>query len=270
MKGKRPRRKVVVFLVDGQSEIAALFPTVSSLYEKIDPEYEIFFPHMTEEYKTKDSSDDTITIEQHRGDLTSKYGIKPSTIEMCIEKLYFDTFLKDKKLYPKDITEIIHILDLDGAYILDSQIVFGDNPLGVNKPFYDSDKIITTNVPNLIERNLHKRENIDYLHSLSKIKIGSKSIPYSTYFFSSNLDHFLHNNANITEGREKVKYAEDFALKYVDSPELFVRSIASTTGALTDMTYEESWSFIRERGNNSLSRHTNINILFQKLISNQK
>lgn len=269
MKGKRPRKKVVVFLVDGPSEINALSPTVSALYESIDPEYEIFFPYMTEEGKAKDGSDDT-EVTEHWGDLTSKHGINPSTIEKCIEKLYFNAFLKNKKLYPKDITEIIHILDLDGAYIPDSQVVLGDNPLGASKPFYDSDKIITTNVTQIVERNQHKRENIDYLQSLSKIKIGSKTIPYSTYFFSSNLDHFLHNDANIVEGRDKVKLAEDFALKYVDSPKLLVSSIESTPGALTDMTYEESWSFIRERGNHSLSRHTNINVLFQKLMSDHK
>ena len=255
MKGKRPRRKVIVFLVEGPSELKALAPALSSLYDSIDEDYEVYFPPMTEDGV------------EHWGDLTAKYGINPDTVEKCIEKLYFSEFLKKRKLYPKDISEIIHIFDLDGAYLEDSAVIQGSNPLGVDKTFYGENNILTTDVPGIIERNARKRENIDYLHSLSKIKIESKSIPYSTYFFSSNLDHFLHNDANIIEGREKAARADEYALKYVDEPEEFVKSIESIPGTLLDMTYEESWSYVRERGTNSIKRHTNINVLFRKLMA---
>ena len=255
MKGQRPKRKVIVFLVEGPSELNALSPTLSSLYDSIDTDYEVYFPPMTEEGT------------EHWGDLTAKYGINPRTIEKCIEKLYFVDFLKKKKLYPKDITEIIHIFDMDGAYIEDTAVTYGKNPLGLDKTYYGEGKILTTDVDGIIERNLRKRENIDYLQSLRKIKIGSKSISYSTYFFSSNLDHFLYNDANIPEGKEKAKRAEDYALKYVDEPEKFVRSIETLPGALLDMTYEESWIYIRERCSNSIDRHTNINLLFRRLLS---
>jgi len=255
MTGQRPRRKVIVFLVEGPSELNALSPTLSTLYDSIDPTYEVFFPPMTE-YGV-----------MHWGDLTSKYGINPGTIEKCIDKLYFKEFLRKNKLYPKDITEIIHIFDMDGAYIEDSAVVFGQNPIGVDKLYYDDSSIITTNVDGIIERNRHKRENMDYLYSLSKIKIDSKSIPYSTYFFSSNLDHFLHNDANIVEGKEKVDRADEYALQYVDNPILFVQSIELLPGALLNMSYEESWAFIRERGSNSIKRHTNITTLLKKLMA---
>ena len=254
MKGQRPRHKVIVFLVDGPSEQNALSLTLSSLYDDIDSDYEVYFPPMTE--------DDL----EHWGDLTSKYGITPDTIEKCIEKLYFNDFLKKQKLYPKDISEIIHILDMDGVYVPDEDVIYGMNPNGIDKVFYGPQKIITTNVDSIVERNERKRKNIDYLCSLKKIKIGSKSIPYSVYFFSCNLDHFLHNNANIADGKEKASRADSFALKYVDNPHAFVDAISSTPGALVDMSLEESWAFIRERGNHSLERHTNIVNLFDKLI----
>ena len=188
-KGQRPRKKVVVILVEGPSELRALSNVLSALYDSIDPDYEVFFPNMIEDG------------DEHWGDLTSKYGIVPEKIEMCIEKLYFHDFLQINKLYPKDITEIIHILDMDGAYIDDSCIQHKDNPLGLDKTYYAEDKILTDNVPGIVERNARKRANIDYLCSLNKIKIGSKSIPYSAYFFSSNLDHFLYDEANVISGK---------------------------------------------------------------------
>lgn len=254
MKGQRPRRKVIVFLVEGPSELRALSPTLSALYDSIDPSYEVFFPSMTEDGV------------EHWGDLTSKHGINPRTVEKCIEKLYFKDFLRKNKLYPKDISEIIHVFDMDGAYIEDSDVVFGENPLGIDKTYYGPGTILTTNVESIVERNLRKRENIDYLYSISMIKIESKSIPYSVYFFSSNLDHFLHNDANIPEGKEKASRADEYALRYVDDPDAFVKSIEAIPGALLGMSYEESWEFIRERGPNSLGRHTNINVLFRKLM----
>lgn len=82
MKGKRPRRKVIIFLVEGPSELKALGPTLSALYDSMDQDYEVFFPPMTED-----------SVEQW-GDLTSKYGINPNTIEKCIDKLFFNDFLK--------------------------------------------------------------------------------------------------------------------------------------------------------------------------------
>lgn len=254
---KRSRKKIIVFLVEGYSELNALGPTLSALYDSIDPEYEVFFPPMYE------------NREETWGDFTSKNGIDPKTVEKCIDKLYLDNFLKKQKLYAKDISEIIHIFDMDGAYIEDENVVYGKNPMGIDKVYYAEDKILTTNVAGIQGRNKKKRENIDHLLSLETVKIISKSIPYSGYFFSSNLDHFLHNDANIPEGRDKVDRAEKYALKYVDDPDGFVRSIESLPGALLDMSYEDSWEFIRERGNHSLQRHTNINILFRRLMEQE-
>ena len=162
---------------------------------------------------------------------------------------------------------MIHIIDMDGAYIGDDSIRYGINPQGHEKPFYDSGNgsIITTNVERLVERNQLKRKNIDYLISLDKIKIGSKSIPYSIYFFSSNLDHVLYDEPNIEEGKEKVARAQGYALRYIDDPEEFIKSIETVPGSLTEMSYSESWDFIRERNSHSIERHTNICVLFKKL-----
>lgn len=253
MKGKRPKRKVVLFLVEGQSEINALKPVISALYDSIDPEIEVFFPTIIE------NDCDT------RGDITSKYGISPNVIEKCIYKLFFATFFDVEKLFPKDVTEVIQIVDLDGAYIPDEQVIYGENPNHEDKPFYSDDGILTTDVDSIILRNKRKRENLDYLSSLKNLHVKSKCPKYSVFFFSSNLDHFLYGNANLST-REKTSKADEYAARYELDPDGFVSAINTTPGALIGMNYEQSWQFIKE-GNNSIKRYSNINILLEQLLN---
>lgn len=253
MKGQRPKRKVVLFLVEGQSEINALKPTISALYDSIDPNVEVFFPTMIE------NGDDI------RGDITSKFGIHPNVIEKCIDKLFLKTFYDREKLYPKDITEIIHLVDLDGAYISDDCIVLGENPTGNDKPYYTENNIMVSNVDSIVQRNQRKRDNLNYLSALTEIHTGSKRPKYSAFFFSSNLDHFLYGNANLSP-QEKANRASEYAAQFELDPNSFVSSIKSTPGVLLGMDYSQSWQFIQQE-NRSLHRHSNINILFDRLLS---
>lgn len=253
MNGKRQKRKVVLFLVEGQSEINALKPAISALYDSIDPEIEVFFPTIVED------GCDT------RGDITSKYGISPDVIEGCIYKLFLKTFFDVEKLYPKDVTEIIQIVDLDGAYIPDEQVKYGENPKGEDKPYYYDNVISTTDVESIVQRNKRKRENLDYLSSISEIQMKSKRPKYSVFFFSSNLDHFLYGDANLSI-RDKTIKAGEYAARYDLDPDGFVSAIKATPGALLEMDYEQSWQFIK-KGDNSIKRYSNINLLLERLIN---
>lgn len=252
MKGKRPKRKVVLFLVEGQSEINALKPVLSALYDSIDPEIEVFFPTIIED------GCDT------RGDITSKYGICPDVIEGCIYKLFLKEFFDTEKLFPKDISEIIQLVDLDGAYIPDEQVLYGDNPNGEEKPYYSNSGIITTDVENMLLRNERKRKNLDYLSALTEIHVKAKRPKYSVFFFSSNLDHFLYGDANLST-REKINKSDEFAAQYELDPDGFISAIKTTPGALLLMDYKQSWEFIKEN-DNSINRYSNINVLLDRLM----
>lgn len=78
---------------------------------------------------------------------------------------------------------------------------------------------MTANPDHVKERNLCKSANLDVLTSLSSIKIGSKKIKYSVYYFSSNLDHFLYRDANSDE-HGKVRRAAEFSMKHETSGSL--------------------------------------------------
>ena len=100
--------------------------------------------------------------------------------------------------------------------------------------------------------------------SLTSIKIGSKKVKYSAYYFSCNLDHFLHGDANFNE-HDKTRKALEFSIAHEESGSLEKFFFENETET-TDMSYDESWDFIRS-GENSLKRHTNVNLLIKRLMS---
>ena len=114
-------------------------------------------------------------------------------------------------------------------------------------------------------RNEQKAANIRHLLTLDTIKVDSKTCPYSVYFFSSNIDHYLHDKLYLS-GREKIAKAESFADLCDEDPEWFIRRICQHSQALKGMTREESWAYIME-GTNSVKRHTNFNLYIENLLT---
>lgn len=247
--GKRPKKKIVLFLVEGMSDKNALEIPFGQLLEDIDPDILLEFAMVMKDDGTAG------------GDITSKNGIYPDNIEYFIDEIMVSPFLKQTGLYPKDIMEIVHFVDTDGVYI-DDDLVASSGDVG-DDPIYYPDLIVTGNPAHVVERNHRKSENLDVLTSLSYIKIGSKKIRYSTYYFSCNLDHFLHGDANFND-HDKTRKALEFSLAHENSGSLeeFFRENETDT---MDMTYDESWEFIRT-GENSLKRHTNVNLLIKRLM----
>ena len=70
--GKRPKRKVILFLVEGKSDREALQLAVPELYDEIDENFEVFFPTIREDE------------EEVGGDITSKIGVHPRNIEYIV------------------------------------------------------------------------------------------------------------------------------------------------------------------------------------------
>ena len=250
-KGKentREKIEIVLLLFEGASDEDALYIPISNIFEDISERinvYPIFI---------QDSS-------QNSGDITSKYGIKPDNIERLIDELAVGPFLRNNGLYPKHIKRIIQFVDLDGAYIPDTDIIHQDDE-SISDPIY-LDKIIAPSVQDIIERNNRKRANLDYLTKLKTIKIGSKTIDYSVFYFSSNLDHVLHNDANLPASKKRTA-AQAFQM-FNSEPKAFCDFFRSNGLACETDNYDESWLYIKQ-GSNSLSRLTNINILLDELL----
>ncbi len=253
---KRPKRKIILFLVEGKSDRETLRFAISEIYDRIDDDIEVFFPIIRE------------NEEEKGGDITSRIGVHPRNIEENIYKLFLRNFFDEEKILPKDIYEVIQIVDTDGAYIPDELVCLGENPNGSGKPYYGDSIIACSNISHIIKRNECKRENLDYLSTLSKLKVKQKSPKYSVYYFSCNFDHFINHSANL-DYQQKFMAAQEYAWQYYGDPKGFIDAMINDPDSSKGMSYDESWDFIR-KDLNSLHRHTNIDVLFNKIISSGK
>lgn len=283
-KKEKTKPNTIIFLVEGDSEIKALELPLSNLLDEYYPDYNVRFllqeRSVTATGDEADEGDSDTNAEavdndyiteieyEYGGDITSSAYVTPQNIELRIYHRFILPAVKRDGIYPKKIAKIIHIVDLDGTYISDDRIVpFSPERIGNEKAFYNeaNGTIENTDLDTIKDRNKRKRKNIDYLLSLSEtsIKISTKSIPYEIYFFSSNLDHFINNDANIERG--KLYLADQFLRSYGLDTEAFVKYFLEDECSIGKMGYNESWRYIKEQSN-SLKRLTNIDCLIRRII----
>lgn len=236
----RPKKKVILFVVEGDADKLALERPIQTLLQGNDQEIEATF----------------LVAD---GDVTSDFRITPDNIEQKINRFYFEPFFSANEFYyPKDIMEVVQICDLDGTFVPDDYCREYDADHFAEDGFiYDPPYIYGKSQQAVIDRNRRKAENIRYLLSLDSIKVKSKTRPYSVYFFSSNIDHYLHDKLNLST-RDKILAAEKFADTCDEDPERFLKRICQHSQAVKDMSHAESWAYIM-RDCNSVKRHTNFN-----------
>lgn len=274
---------IIVFLVEGESDRIALEIPLANIIAEKHPEYNVKFL-LQHKYVNKDGyefdcededeadiDNDYIAEDEYEigGDITSSPFVTPEKIELKITNRFIKPAEIAEGLYPKRIAKVIQIVDLDGVYISNERVVaFTTGREDNNKPYYNTKNAVieTDNIDGIIARNARKRNNLDYLLSLSTkgIKIKTKTIPYEIYYFSSNLDHYINNDANVERGKKQL--ADKFVRQYGLDTEDFYKFFSEDSGSVGKLGYYESWDMIRE-GNNSLGRFTNIDCLIQKLIN---
>ncbi len=273
-KKEKQQPNFIIFLVEGKSDQIVLeIPLTEMILEK-HPDYEIRFLLQKKlinkrEEELDDIDDEEASFEANYdfgGDITSSSFVTPDNIVNKIYSRFFKPEIINSGLYPKRIARVIQIVDLDGAYLSNERIVsLKVEHTSFEKPYYDDKNMVieTRNIDGIIKRNERKRENIDFLLSLTKngIKIGSKTVPYELYFFSSNLDHIINNNANLTN--KKIDYANQFYEKYGNDTNKFCSYFFEDASSIGHMGYYESWEFIKN--DNSVKRYTNIDCLIAKL-----
>ncbi len=255
----RPKKKYILFLVEGYTDIEVLAEPISSIYEMVSP------PDQPVEVKFCPFNQNN----QSGGDITSSNGVSPDNIEGLIGKLFVDPFLeKNPFIYPKEIGEIIHIVDIDGAFIDPQKVVEKESSAG-ERVIYSESVIQAEDVEAIRARNERKSSNIRKLIGMDEIVIrpkngrNTKTVKYSVYYFSCNMDHVVHKKLNLSP-QEKVSLADDFSVACSYSIDTFKDAICENEAACKGMSYQESWDLIM-KGEESLKRHTNLNILIEKL-----
>lgn len=222
-------KKVVVFIVEGPSDEAALGTIMKEFF----------------------SSNEVQFIVVH-GDITLKdYVSKNSILKKINEQI---ESVKSKYRYSQsDFTKIIHIVDTDGVYIPEIDV----KQTCTERIQYCEDHINAKDAGAVIERNKRKGEILYKLRTEGKVH----GIPYRIYFNSCNLEHVLYGELKNYSDEEKQILSDDFADQYDGKADKFIEFISSSIVAVPG-TYKETWNYI-EKDKNSLHRHTNMHLIFE-------
>lgn len=222
------RKKIVFVIVEGPSDETALGALLSHVF---------------------DSSSVFVHI-MHR-DITTERGINSENILAHLGN-EVRWYAKSNHFTSKDFQEIIHIVDMDGAYIPENCIL---EDISLSRPVYSTEAITAPSAMRIAIRNRQKSRNLDKLCACSRLW----NIPYRVFYMSCNLDHVLYNKLNLTD-IEKEADAYSFALQYRKNVNAFKALLChSDFSVLTGQ--KESWEFIKS-GTESLKRHTNLGLCF--------
>lgn len=223
-----PRKKIVFVIVEGPSDEEALGVLLNRIYDS-----------------------KAVHVHIMHCDISAELDMNPSNVVAKIGRIVKD--YAGRMFKPGDFSQIIHITDMDGAFIPDDAVV---EDASAAKPIYSVTEIRTRGKAGIEDRNRRKRGNLNRLSSTAKIW----NIPYQIYYMSCNLDHVLYGKLNSTD-EEKEKDSFDFARRYREDISGFIKFIRESDFAVAD-SYPISWQYIRE-GLHSLERHTNFGLCFQ-------
>jgi len=229
-------KKVILFLVEGVTDETVLGLLLSRIMEEKQ----------------------IVRFKIIGGDITTRSGTNANN---CINRVVdqIKEFLAQDIYQKNDILEVVHLVDMDGAFIPDDHVVRSTKqlPKGTHI-YYTTEQILTDNVDGVINRNHQKAEVLDKLSSTKELY---GKIPYQIYFFSCNLEHVFYNcqNAVDTEKYDMAKKIED---QFVENPREFVEFLNSGEIPLSN-DYSDSWKLLKQE-EESLKRHTNFH-LYQNL-----
>ena len=230
-----PRKKIIFAIVEGPSDEEALAVIMSRIYDRNSVYFHIL-----------------------HHDLTSEFGVEPNNVVSKVGDLV-KSYARQNPFKQSDFYQIIHIVDMDGAFVSNDVIVEDESH---EKPNYSETEIRTKNKSGIEERNRRKRENLNRLSATHTIW----KIPYSIYYMSCNLDHALYGKLNSTDA-EKEQDAFQFAKRYRNDISSFLKFINESDFSVIG-DYAASWKYIKEEYH-SLERHTNLGICFDKVVQEE-
>ncbi|MFV0239407.1 MAG: hypothetical protein ACK5H4_05125 [Lacrimispora sphenoides] len=223
-------KKVILFIVEGPTDEETLSPVLKKAFQREDVRFHVV-----------------------HGDMTSNWSVSGNNAVKTVNE-HIEVERKRYGFNKKDILKVIHLVDIDGAFIPADKVV--KSTTGTIR--YFDDRIESADPEGVIDRNSRKSQ---VLYRLSTADAVGK-IPYSIFYFSRNLEHVLHNNhGNLTDD-EKVNYADAFADKYGSDQKGFQAFISSADFAVPG-DFRETWNFIMQ-GLNSLHRHCNLHLLLKE------
>lgn len=224
-------KKIVFVIVEGPSDEEALGVILSRIYD-----------------------DSTVYVQIMHCDITTEFINAPNKNIVTMVGDQIREYANSNHFKKSDFKEIIHLVDMDGAYIPDDNVIEDTSAI---KPIYSLTEIRSCNKRGIKLRNERKSDNINRLCSHKEIW----DIPYRVFYMSCNLDHVLYNKLNSADD-EKETDSFKFAKFYKDKIPEFLSFISKSEFSVMN-GYKESWDYIKQ-DLHSLERHTNLGICFEE------
>lgn len=224
------RKRIVFVIVEGPSDEEALGVLLGRIYDR-----------------------SSVFVHIMHGDITTQRGVWPERIEGRLAK-EVQAYASSNHYTRTDFREIIHIVDMDGAYIPPEKVV---QDAAARRVTYAETEIRTRNKEAIESRNQQKAANLDRLCGCDSIW----GVPYRVFYMSCNLDHVLYNKLN-SSNAQKEEDAYQFAKAYRNALPEFLAFLSNSDFSVR-LDYESSWAYIKQ-GLHSLERHTNLGLCFPK------
>ena len=192
-----------------------------------------------------------VIFEVVQGDITSNKNSSSNNIKSKITDLIKSS---GRKFKPSDYKEVIHLVDMDGAFISEDSIHLDRLSDGFS---YRNNGIYAPDIQIVKDRNKRKQDLLKLLSTTPKVYT---SVPYRIFYFSCNLEHVLHDEIAVSDN-DKVQYAEDFQDLYFEDLDGFIDFICNSDFSV-NQEYEDSWRFIQQ-DDNSIKRFTNLDIVLK-------
>jgi hypothetical protein len=221
-------KKVKLFLVEGPSEETAL----ALIFERL-------------------FSNDAVKFDVVHGDVT--VNLNGKTVRNAVREQVI-RHVRTQNYSWKDLAEIIHIVDIDGAFIPDDKVVKASEVSAIN---YGESCIEAPNPGCIVCRNHEKAAALKQLSSISEITYERRGVPYGVYFLSRNMEHALHGEVCNISNEQKERLARKFQREYKNNLNGFVTFMREEIGI--DGDYSETWRYLQE-GVNSLRRGSNLHL----------
>ena len=234
-------KKVLLFIVEGQSDEAALDGVLSRLL-----------------------SDKKIRFHVVRNDITTRERRGNVSIITLVNEQVMK-FMTSYHLLPKDILQVVHLMDTDGAFVPESAII---EDSGISGFEYTRETITAPSKAAVRQRNATKSSN---MLRLAHMGTTYRNIPYEAYYCSRNLEHVLHDIEENCSSDEKMRLSDLFDEQYKDSPAEFLTFISSVPPAVPCYDYDDSWNYISQpEALHSLERGCNLHILLNRMLSSSE
>ena len=236
------RKKVCLFIVEGESDKTALGALIEQLVKKEAVVFDVFHADVFGANQRRAGADPVMGAEKIHD------RIRAVTLK----------HLERAEYSWRDLSRIVLLSDTDGCFVPEGAVVERE---GIDSICYFNDHIETASASGVKRRNREKSSHLwDVITGRRHVTYRKVSIPVSVFFMSRNLEHALSNEAGYVSERRKARLAREFSSRYKDDIDGFVEFMSVEIAISGD--YVGTWSYIAEN-TNSLSRGSNLHLFIQ-------